>query len=71
MYLLRLCQGEPVCVMCAALHRLVTLGTVLIFTVRRAQSFVTERAKGYNIFTSAGQHLISLRVAYGLCNSVS
>jgi len=29
MYLLRLCQGEPLCVMCAALHRLVTLGTVL------------------------------------------
>jgi len=25
----RLCQGEPLCATCAALHRLVTLGTVL------------------------------------------
>jgi len=29
MHLLRLCQGQPLCATCAALHRLVTLGTVL------------------------------------------
>ena len=29
MHLLRLCQGEPLCATCAALHRSVTLGTVL------------------------------------------
>ena len=42
----RLYQGEPVCVTCAALHRLVTLGTFLELIVRRAQSFVTEQARG-------------------------
>jgi len=33
MHLLRLCQGEPSCATCAALHRLVTLGTVLVLKV--------------------------------------
>ena len=36
----RLCHGEPLCATCAALHILVTLGTV----VQRAQSLVTQRA---------------------------
>jgi len=51
-HLFRLFQGQPVCATCAALHRLVTLGTVLELTVLRAQSFVTERAGGYNTLTS-------------------
>jgi len=29
MHLWRLCQEEPVCATCAALHRLITIGTVL------------------------------------------
>jgi len=29
MHLLRLCRGKPLCATCAALHRFVTLGTVL------------------------------------------
>ena len=48
-----LCQGEPLCATCAALHRLVILGTVLQLMVRRAQSFVTERVEGQDILTSA------------------
>jgi len=54
-------QGAPVCVTCAALHRLVPLATVLgsmvwraqsFVMVWRAQSFVTERTGGHNISMS-------------------
>jgi len=48
----RLCQGELLCATCAALQRLVTLGTVSNLTVRRAQLLDTGRAGGYNILMS-------------------
>jgi len=50
---------------CAALHRLVTLGTVLELTVRRAQSFVTEQT-GYGILTSgwAAPHFSPISMGY-------
>jgi len=67
----RLCQGEPVCATCTALHKLLTLGTVLSFTGQLAQSFVTERAGGTTSLRRAGQHHISLRVACGMFNSAS
>jgi len=39
--------SRPLCAVLAALHRLVTLGTVLGLMVWLAQSFVTERGGGY------------------------
>jgi len=77
MGLFRLSQGAPVCVTCAVLHRLAPLGTVLESMVRCAQSFVTERAGGYNILMSGwvapyfspgsarGIHSVSCNQAYG------